>query len=699
MRLLWWRSTAPPMRPPVLRLCTARLSATAPPSAPGDGPSPAPEGSPQQATPNISRSRSPPPNSPSTPVDPGLRSSPVHPGAVPGLFVPAPSDTVGGVDDQRHGPAEWLRVPVGEQSEVWSTARFERSVLVAARTLTITLWGLDFLDEVLADSRVQMLFSVDDKKPSAFWRSAASLLRRVDAATVPWSQATSMTFDLAVSFSFSGSLDRLRCPLMLGLHGASLGKYGALPSGGRFPLPRLSEARDDTAPTTVVIPHRDERARYGDVGSGVDFAVAGDPCLDRLLASVPRRNHYRRALGVESDQRLVAVSSTWGPDALLATMPDIATLLTAALPADEYRVALIIHPNIWTGHSGWQVRAWLKRARDAGVLAIAPWTNAWRGALVASDVVVHDHGSVALYAAALDKPLLTVPVESDDLIGDSLTAELGRRAPTLDANRPLRPQIDAAMAGHDRGAYQDIAGRVSSCPGESLRRHRDLIYRLMRLEAPPVEPRVLAVDLPPERLPSTYSHHVCTAVESGDRVVLQRFPAATPPPPPPQPAGRIRVRSTTSSRTPSSPTLASRRTQPSSSSRWASTRPKPCWTATRAAAMRLPAATPAHSCATATARGSGWRPEAATPPIRASQPRLCTHLRSPAAASATASMSQWIWGAVPASGRSYRTPSVPRSHSGSAAPPIARPCRDLSRCTAGTRPASGSWPRRAVRCR
>ena len=441
------------------------------------------------------------------------------------------------MNEQRSGPAERRNIPADEHSDRWTTARFERTVLVAARTLTITLWGLDFLDEVLADPRVQTLFSVDDQKPSPYWRGAASLLQRAETSTIPWSQATSMPLDLAISFSFNGSLDQLRCPLMLGLHGASLGKYGALPPNDKFPLPNLSETRDGPAPTTVVLPHPDERSRYGDTSSGVEYTVGGDPCLDRLLASVPRRNHYRQALGVEPHQKLVAVSSTWGRDALLATTPDIATTLAAALPADEYRVALIIHPNIWTGHSGWQMRSWLGRARDAGVLAIPPWANAWRSALVASDAVVHDHGSVGLYAAALDKPLLTVPVESDNLIQDSLTAELGRRAPTLDTNRPLRPQIDATVESYSGGLYQDIADRVSSCPGESLQLHRDLIYRLMRLEPPAAEPRVLAVDIPSEHLPPIHSHRVVTTVAADSRVVLQRFPAATPPPPPPNCGG------------------------------------------------------------------------------------------------------------------------------------------------------------------
>ena len=528
------------------------------------------------------------------------------------------------MNERRSVPAEQLNTPANRHSDPWTTARYERTVLVAARTLTITLWGLDFLDEVLADPRVQTLFSVDDQKPSPYWQGATSLLQRKEVATIPWSQATSMTVDLAVSFSFSGSLDHLGCPLMLGLHGASLGKYGALPPNGKFPLPDLPETRDGSAPTTVVLPHPDERSRYGVTNPGVEYAVAGDPCLDRLLASAPHRSHYRQALGVEPHQKLVAVSSTWGPDALLATTPNIATLLTAALPADEYRVALIIHPNIWTGHSGWQVRSWLGRARDSGVLAIPPWENAWRSALVASDAVVHDHGSVGLYAAALDKPLLTVPVDSDNLIKDSLTAELGRKAPTFDTTRPLRPQIDTAIDGHSPGLYHDIAARVSSCPGESLRLHRDLIYRLMRLEPPPSEPRVLAVDMPSEHLPAIHSHRVYTTVEPDGRVVLQRFPAATPPPPPPEFPGPTRGRSITSSRTRSNPTHASRQTQPSSSNRPGPKRPKRCWSATPAAATPSPAAIPKHGYGTATAQGSCSSPEAATWAIPVSQPQPCT---------------------------------------------------------------------------
>ena len=40
--------------------------------------------------------------------------------------------------------------------------------------------------------------------------------------------------------------------------------------------------------------------------------VVGDPCIDRLVASLPRRPDYRRSLGVDEQHELAVVSST-GP--------------------------------------------------------------------------------------------------------------------------------------------------------------------------------------------------------------------------------------------------------------------------------------------------------------------------------------------------------------------------------------------------
>jgi hypothetical protein len=79
--------------------------------------------------------------------------------------------------------------------------------------------------------------------------------------------------------------------------------------------------------------------------------------------------------------------------------------LLGALPSDEYRVALVLHPNVWSWYGEFQIESlWLDRARDAGLLLLPP-DNGWKAALISADLVIGDQGSVTLYAAALDKPV------------------------------------------------------------------------------------------------------------------------------------------------------------------------------------------------------------------------------------------------------------------------------------------------------
>src|SRR5206468_3128062 len=84
--------------------------------------------------------------------------------------------------------------------------------------------------------------------------------------------------------------------------------------------------------------------------------VVGDPCYDRLLASLPRRRRYRAALGVDDDRPVLLVTSTWGPDGLLGTCPEVVEELVAEWP--QARIVLVAHPNVWAWHGAFQVRAW-----------------------------------------------------------------------------------------------------------------------------------------------------------------------------------------------------------------------------------------------------------------------------------------------------------------------------------------------------
>ncbi|MET8606227.1 hypothetical protein ABZV92_22045 [Streptomyces rubiginosohelvolus] len=171
--------------------------------------------------------------------------------------------------------------------------------------------------------------------------------------------------------------------------------------------------------------------------------LAGDPCFDRMLAARPYRDRFRRALGVGRGQRLVLLNSTWSPRSLLGDgdndgddlLPALLPRLTSELPADEYRVAAVLHPNIWHGHGPGQIRAWLDRARRAGLALINPLED-WRQALVAADLVIGDHGSVTYYAAALGTPVLLGAAPLESLDPDAPIADFIRTAPASTHGHP-----------------------------------------------------------------------------------------------------------------------------------------------------------------------------------------------------------------------------------------------------------------------
>ncbi|AXB43256.1 hypothetical protein A4R43_12415 [Amycolatopsis albispora] len=228
--------------------------------------------------------------------------------------------------------------------------------------------------------------------------------------------------------------------------------------------------------------------------------MAGDVTFDRLLASDVLRETYRRALGVRNGQRLVVVSSTWGPQSLLSVDPDLPRRLALELPVDEFRVAVALHPNIWHGHSAWQVRGWLSAARRSGVLLL-PELEGWKGALIASEAVIGDHGSVTYYAAALGRPVLLAATPDNAVAADSPIALMLATAPRLDRGQPLLKQVADAVDKHDPMALAELRALASSAPGQATALLRSAIYGQLDLTQPTWEAETTAVPVSTEVLP------------------------------------------------------------------------------------------------------------------------------------------------------------------------------------------------------
>jgi len=379
------------------------------------------------------------------------------------------------------------RVPVDPGFDRWLTVGFERRVLVVVRTVTTLNRLLDALTLFSGDHRVQTVFTFDQDQPAILGAGVPDLLARLGAAVVPWPEAVATRFDLAIAASENDALHLLDAPVVLLPHGIGYQKYypGTSVVAGLNPDRLVHAGR--VVPALIAVTHAEQRDRLHTVSPAAAerAEVVGDPCLDRLVAGAHRAAAYREALAGPG-RRLVTVASTWGPDSVLGRHPDLPLRLIAELPVDTTAVCAVLHPGIAAAHGTWQLDAWLGAAREAGLLVI-PSDTGWQAAITAASCVIGDQGSVSLYAAALDRPMLFAGNRSVSTVPGSPAAMLTDRVPSLSASDSLAAQIDAAIDRHLPGRYEPVAKQAVAVPGEAAARLRTAFYRLLRLPEPAAE--------------------------------------------------------------------------------------------------------------------------------------------------------------------------------------------------------------------
>jgi hypothetical protein len=402
----------------------------------------------------------------------------------------------------------------------WRTAPTSLRVLLVIHSATAAARLAD-LAPIFRDQRLQLFCT--QTTDSMFPQGIEAFIQALGFHFLAWEQAVQLDFNAVICASLGDNLHEIKSPILRIPHGNG---YNKLLAGSREPGAGSREpgagsrepgagSREPGAgsaafglseetlkhdgrlvPAAIGLSHAEQFARLAEgCPDAVPRAfIAGDPCYDRIAASLPRRLHYRRAFHLGRGQRLVTVASTWREDSLFGTDPLLVSRLLGELPYDEYRIALVLHPNVWASHSSFQVRAWLAEALRAGLILLPP-EEGWRAAIIAADWVVSDHGSVSIYAAAAGRPVLLEKSAREMIDSRSGLGRLMAVAPALDPHAPIEPQL--RIAGELRERTQAVAaGWVSSAPGRSLRLIRDELYRIMNAPPPDAEPAVLAVGPP-----------------------------------------------------------------------------------------------------------------------------------------------------------------------------------------------------------
>ncbi|RZQ61244.1 hypothetical protein [Amycolatopsis suaedae] len=427
--------------------------------------------------------------------------------------------------------ARWLTAPLGPRGSRWRTIAPQRTVLVVVHTVTAMNRFADILPVFDSDRRIQLVFTFP--AASAVSADVERFLADAGAVVLPWEQALHTRFDLALSAHHSGNLHEISASLVLLSHGIGYTKYSA-GTGNREPetgnrvgsvygLSAQWLERDGAlVPASIVLSHPEQLDRLATAVPGaVDAAVlAGDPCHDRIAASLAERDRYRARLGADDDTTVVAVTSTWGERSLFGSRPGLIADLLAEL-GEGHVVAAILHPNTWYAHGPAQIRLWLADCLRAGLRLIPPLAG-WQQTIIAADVVIGDNGAVTGYAAAAGRPVLLAAFPEDAVVPGTAIDALGAHAPRLDPGSRFAAQLDAARRA-PLGAVRELA---TSTPGQSAGLLRREFYRLLGLSEPdtgPVLTRYRAGDLVPERAAARAWWVAVEAADDG--VTVRRWPA------------------------------------------------------------------------------------------------------------------------------------------------------------------------------
>ncbi|MDH6111600.1 translation initiation factor 2 [Kitasatospora sp. MAP12-15] len=382
---------------------------------------------------------------------------------------------------------------------------------------------LDVLPVFAGDERIITRFTL--VPGSDFDVDALAALERSGARNIAWEDACRRPHDLILTASPKGPLRVLSGPLVLFPHGAGFNK--TLAHEGSWDLPSGLDPRfllDGGNPWAALhaLAHTSQLDRLAEhcAPAATKAAVVGDPTLDRILRSLSLREEYRSSLGT-GERRLIVLTSTWGPESLLARRPRLPAALVGGLPRDTYQFALVLHPNEYSRTGAFDLSRQLAPALEAGLVLARPHEE-WAALLVASDAVITDHGSTALYAAAINRTVVGAYDGGSELIPGSPMAKMLAAVPLLSEAAALPDALQAATASGTRR----FADTVFALRGRSLVRLRHELYRLLRLRprSVPIEALPLPHPSPAPRRPPAYA---VRAEVSGHRVSVQRFPAFT----------------------------------------------------------------------------------------------------------------------------------------------------------------------------
>ncbi|MCP3954704.1 MAG: hypothetical protein GY697_21160 [Desulfobacterales bacterium] len=214
--------------------------------------------------------------------------------------------------------------------------------------------------------------------------------------------------------------------------------------------------------------------------------VVGSLHDDRLLVADADRLNARTRVGLPGDRPVVYVMSTWGVSSLYRRLGE-GLLQACCRLIERFSFVLDIHPNEYRRSNGgiaWGER--IQALKQPGIVIRSP-QESFIPYLVAADVVVADHTSLAYRAVLLGRPMVYAAFAAQHAQPGSLLERLvaERTTPLLaDDASNLEQCLETAVARAADRPYRAYESEINSCRGEFTERATSELYTLLDLAQP-----------------------------------------------------------------------------------------------------------------------------------------------------------------------------------------------------------------------
>ncbi len=175
--------------------------------------------------------------------------------------------------------------------------------------------------------------------------------------------------------------------------------------------------------------------------------------------------------------------STFGEFSLMETIgKKLIDQCRQLIKDNSYKFILTTHPHHWSGEYSKKkpYGKFLLQQEDKGFTVIRPdWD--WAPYLIASDMAIADHTSLAIYFSLLQKPMLMVRVPGAALAEGAPSHELLAHLPCLRNTTDIKEELQAAYSAFSKTKMVALTKKFHSYPGQAATRMQKQFYEVLSM--------------------------------------------------------------------------------------------------------------------------------------------------------------------------------------------------------------------------